>query len=71
MFFHYLFVAVGCGQLPDPLNGQVDISDTIIGSFAVYTCNQGFVLIGQMRRVCQRTAQWSGNTPSCQRECQK
>ncbi len=62
------YVAVGCGQLSDPQNGRVRLTGTNVGSLASYACGNGFNLIGNRRRVCQQTSQWSGDAPTCQRE---
>lgn len=59
--------AVGCGNLPNPNNGQVRLSGTTLGSTAFYTCNRGYVLVGNGRRTCQANGQWSGREPTCKR----
>lgn len=57
-----------CGSLPDPPNGQVSTNNPPInGTLANYTCNNGFQLLGEPLRLCQRT-QWSGSSPECVRK---
>ena len=34
---------------------------------ALYTCDSGFTLIGNNRRVCQANGTWSGQEPVCER----
>lgn len=41
---------------------------TTLGSKAMYTCNIGFMLEGDMTRICQSNGQWSGEAPTC--ECE-
>ena len=59
-----------CCSLEDPVNGQVELSNTTLGSTANYTCNQGYSLgNGSSTRTCEADGEWSGNPPSCEREC--
>ncbi|XP_053408096.1 sushi, von Willebrand factor type A, EGF and pentraxin domain-containing protein 1-like [Mercenaria mercenaria] len=58
--------AVECFNLPDPLNGRVDITGTSYGSTATYHCTRvGYKMSGPDTRVCGQDGQWSGNAPSC------
>ena len=54
-----------CGSLPNPTNGSVILTGTVEGSFANYTCNDGFELEGASDRVCQGNGNWSGSEPFC------
>ncbi len=60
-----IIVAVDCGELRDPADGSVTIVGTTFESTAEYTCNIGFILIGNLRRTCQANGQWSGSEPAC------
>ena len=69
IFFTPLQIAVGCCRLGHPLNGQVELSNTTVGSTANYTCNQGYILSnGNSTRTCQANQEWSGSPPSCKCE---
>ena len=58
-----------CGTLSDPVNGQVSHpSGTTFGQTATYTCDEGYILMGDITRMCQATRMWSGSEPSCQCE---
>ena len=57
---------IDCGSLDDPTNGQVSLDETTVGSIATYTCDPGFMLIGNMERTCQENGEWSGNEPTCE-----
>ena len=68
--FHIVFapiiIIVDCGGLSDPANGNVTLTDTLLGSTATYTCNSGYSLVGDVSVVCQANAagSWSG-TANC------
>ena len=58
-----------CRQLQDPENGAVTQRRLpFVGSVAVYTCNNGFELNGNSRRVCQSNGRYSGEAPVCEGE---
>ena len=57
-----------CGELDDPPNGRVRLTGTSVGSTAIYFCNEGFVLEGTSKRLCQNNAAWSGREPRCRRK---
>ena len=62
---YYLYLAVDCGSLNNPRNGEVTLTGTTLRSEALYSCNSGFVLVGENRRVCQTNGEWSGEAPTC------
>lgn len=49
-----------------PVNGNVNVSSTVYGSFASYTCNVGYFVRGSGTRQCQHTGHWNGTQPSCE-----
>lgn len=57
--------AVNCGSLSSPVNGQVVVPITTLGNTAVYSCNNGFALVGDETRECQVGGDWSGSQPTC------
>lgn len=61
-----LLIDIDCGSLVAPDNGFVNVPSTNFGSTALYQCNNGFILIGDRTRVCQRSGSWSGTNPVCQ-----
>ena len=63
-----LFLAVDCGTLDDPENGQVSFTSTTFLSIARYTCDVGFERVGTAVRGCQANGQWSSQAPVCRRE---
>ena len=55
-----------CPKLVPPENGSLFNSRRTIGSFAVYFCNNGYVLVGKSFRQCLQNGMWSNNEPFCQ-----
>ena len=67
--FLFVYTVVNCSNLDDPVNGQVEFTDTTVGSIANYTCNQRYILSnGNSTRTCEASGEWSGSPPSCERE---
>ena len=65
----FVCTVVDCCSLDDPVNGQVELSNTTFGSMANYTCNQRYFLSnGNSTRTCEANGEWSGSPPSCERE---
>lgn len=60
-----LVVVVECEDLLDPLNGMVMLMGRTPGSMAMYTCEMGFMLEGDMTRTCRPDGEWSGDEPVC------
>ena len=64
---YLLFIAVDCGTLTNPVNGQVThTAGTLFGQTATYICDSGYNLVGESVRTCQVTGVWSGSVPTCQ-----
>lgn len=61
-----IYLALDCGPLQDPVNGRVVIKGTAVSATATYTCDPGFVLIGNSQRECLLSGQWSGQDPTCE-----
>ena len=59
-----------CGKPDFPLYGMTGLSvvlsmKTSIESVAHYSCNNGYTLILESKRVCQSNGTWSGMPPYC------
>ena len=59
------FVAISCGNLSNPVNGEVRVDGSTFGSQANYNCSEGYLLNGNSTRMCLADGQWSGSEPSC------
>ena len=59
------FAAVDCSLLEPPLNGQVMVMGTTLGSRAHYSCDLGYVLLGSVVRTCGPDGLWSNLEPLC------
>ena len=58
-----------CGNLSDPLYGQVSVSGTLFGSMANYSCDTGYRVIGISTRMCGTDGTWSGEEPTINSAC--
>ncbi|XP_053395851.1 sushi, von Willebrand factor type A, EGF and pentraxin domain-containing protein 1-like [Mercenaria mercenaria] len=56
-----------CPRPPPFQNGQFFASSYSQGSNIIYSCNEGYELIGISVRLCLSTLEWSGDEPYCQR----
>ena len=60
------FSVVDCLSLAAPSNGQVSLTATTFGSVAMYTCEEGYLLMGVPIRQCQANGTWSEEEPFCE-----
>ena len=68
-YVFFLFTVVDCGNLTNPVNGQVSYTaGTTFGQTATYSCARGYILVGgsSATLTCQATGMWSGSAPTCQ-----
>ena len=61
--FHIVLNAVTCPTLSDPANGMV----VLTGMMATYSCNDGFILVGNGVLNCRPPGSWDKSPPTCQR----
>ena len=77
MHMHNPKGAITCQTVQAPEDGTIVSSSTAeglpLGTVAIYSCNTGFALVGQLFRVCEdtnggtvTTGTWSGSAPRCQ-----
>ena len=57
-----------CPELDDTINGMVEWNSLSLGSVANYTCDPGFILVGDRTRICGSNGIWSGMAPTCERK---
>ena len=55
-----------CPTLVPPANGNLVLSGNTFGETASYTCNTGFILVGDPTLTCQSDGFWSGPEPTCE-----
>ena len=66
---HAIFIAVDCGSLLHPENGQVDTSlGTTYQKVANYSCDVGYTFLGTVTRRCTESGQWGPDAPYCPSE---
>ena len=52
--------------MPPPAFGRVVFSNNrALQSVATYTCNHGYAVVGDTRRHCLESEQWTGEGPTC------
>jgi hypothetical protein len=56
-----------CPQLTTPANGNLNVSDYVVGGIAQYECINGYTLSNPAyaMRTCQPNGTWTGGTPTC------
>ena len=63
---------VVCPNINSILNGQVTIEGFKYRQMVVYSCSEGYSLVGKSTRVCDESGVWSDAEPSCApRMCQE
>ncbi|KAM4046130.1 zona pellucida sperm-binding protein 3 receptor-like isoform 2-T4 [Anomaloglossus baeobatrachus] len=60
---------VSCGSPGEVENGVVEMVDDMFQSKAFFSCNSGYMLVGNPYRECLEEGIWSGSIPTCQRSC--
>ena len=65
--FKHIFLVTDCHNLSPPVGGKVNITSSSYLSTATYSCDEGYVLVGQENRTCHYIGIWSGSSPSCLR----
>ena len=64
-----LLTVTTCPLLSSPSGGSVYTTDgRAFSSHAIYSCHEGYQLNGTGVRACQRSRQWTGTEPTCQRK---
>ena len=73
VFSGYILVIVEavCKKPPDLINGQVTIEGKgspmfPMGTSAIYSCYNCYILVGASVRTCIGPYKWSGESPTCQ-----
>ncbi len=70
---HFFSSVVVCQELELLVNGRIEYSPDMTapyleGTNAEHICSPGFILIGNVIRVCQSDSTFSGVPPMCQRK---
>ena len=62
---------IDCGGPIDPEGGDVTVTpgvgsiQTGLNAVAIYTCSEGYDLVGNAVRTCQANGQWDVAAPNC------
>ncbi|KFD70225.1 hypothetical protein M514_03325 [Trichuris suis] len=57
---------IECPRPKAPLYGQVQGTSVDFQSKVVYSCEEGYRMVGQKQRICQSDRSWSGMEPYCE-----
>nr|XP_040565063.1 sushi, von Willebrand factor type A, EGF and pentraxin domain-containing protein 1-like isoform X2 [Lepeophtheirus salmonis] len=69
---HAIFdVDQNCELLMDPVHGKVHQTGRNLGDRAIYTCTNGWEIVGVEERVCQSDGHWSNEEPYCKKRAIK
>ena len=60
-----LFPVIQCATLPSIHNGKMVCTGTEYGKHCTFSCDDGYDLQGNQKRVCQLDGTWSGKQTSC------
>ncbi|XP_061487863.1 sushi, von Willebrand factor type A, EGF and pentraxin domain-containing protein 1 isoform X2 [Rhineura floridana] len=58
-------IPISCGQILNLENGQVIGEEYTFQKYIEYSCEEGFLLEGDQKRVCLADGSWSGSSPLC------
>ena len=63
----YNIKEIDCGHPGDIDNGNVTFTSTTVGSYATYSCEDGYQLEPYLGygRSCTQSGNWSGEVPTC------
>ena len=61
----FVLTTTVCDDLSAPSNGAVTVNGHRTNDTAVYSCDDGFELVGDDVRTCLSNSDWSGETPVC------
>ena len=61
----YYFPAIQCGPPPAVLWGTANLTGTHFNDSAIYSCDEGYELVGNLVTTCEATGQWAP-VPSCE-----
>lgn len=56
---------IDCGALFEIQHGRINYNKTSAYSLAIYTCDEGFEIVGSSIRNCEPNGSWSYETPVC------
>ncbi|XP_023228784.1 locomotion-related protein Hikaru genki-like isoform X1 [Centruroides sculpturatus] len=63
--------AIQCNPPLPPANGRVlDNGRYLTGDFIQYTCNAGYVIVGESISVCDDHGEWTQQSPICKPACE-
>ena len=67
-FLFWLLLANYCPTLRAPIHGRINGFRTELHATVGVACDSGYDVKGTSFRTCQKTRQWSGSHPTCERK---
>lgn len=64
----YFLVVADCGILTNIGPLMVTFNSTLVNSTVIYSCQEGYDLMGNSTRFCGPAGSWIGDVPTCQSE---
>lgn len=65
----YFHTVATCPLLGDPFGGSVTFlpaeTPNTFGTTATFSCDEGFVLLGEGTLMCEADQEWSEDVPTC------
>ena len=61
----WIFADRECHEVGKPDKGNVMLTGRLFADRAIYTCDEGYRLVGVEFRLCQADGSWSATEPSC------
>ncbi|XP_071805393.1 mannan-binding lectin serine protease 1-like [Asterias amurensis] len=55
-----------CEEIEGPTNGAMSLLNNTVGNEALFSCDEGYRLVGQASRTCLKSGKWSGNGTTCE-----
>ena len=55
-----------CEEIEGPTNGVMSLLNNTVGNQALFSCDEGYRLVGQASRTCLTSGKWSGNGTTCE-----
>ncbi len=70
MYMSYCMITgVSCGPPGNGSNADKEVTSELYEGVATYTCITGYETSDPLTLTCDETGAWSGDPPSCEREC--
>lgn len=65
---YFVVVGIQCGYPADIANGEYTLVNDSVGylSRVIYSCDEGYVMVGRAQLACDIDERWNGPPPRCE-----